>query len=139
MIKNFNFCIVDDDDIYQFTIKKTINSLDLAKNIIAFSDGEEALDYMIKNLHNDEELPDIILLDINMPIMDGYQFMEEYVKIKPKLGKKITIYMVSSSVDPIDIERAKRISEISDYIIKPIKKGKLKSIVDKLIMEDSME
>ncbi|MBA6314626.1 response regulator [Cellulophaga baltica] len=137
MIKNFNFFIVDDDDIYQFTVIKTIKALNLAKKIIAFSDGEEALDFMIKNLHKDEELPDVILLDINMPIMDGFQFMEEYVKIKPKLGKKITIYMVSSSVDTVDIERAKKISEISDYIIKPIKKGELKAIVDKLIDENN--
>ncbi|ADV47624.1 response regulator [Cellulophaga sp. E16_2] len=136
MNRNFNFCIVDDDDIYQFTIKKTIKSLNLAKDIIAFSDGEEALNFMIENLNKDDELPDIILLDINMPIMDGFQFMEEYVKIKPKLGKKITIYMVSSSVDVADIERAKKISEISDYIIKPIKKGKLKAIVEKLLEED---
>ena len=132
MNRNFNFCIVDDDDIYQFTIKKTIESLNLAKKIIAFSDGEEALDFMIENLNNDEELPDVILLDINMPIMDGFQFMEEYIQIKPKLDKKITIYMVSSSVDQTDIDRANRISDVSDYIIKPIKPGKIKSIIEKL-------
>ncbi|EPR70725.1 two-component response regulator [Winogradskyella psychrotolerans RS-3] len=67
-----------------------------------------------------------------MPIMDGFQFMEEYVKIKPKLSKKITIYMVSSSVDPVDIERAKNISDISDYIIKPIKAGQLQEIMNNL-------
>jgi CheY-like chemotaxis protein len=132
MSKNFSFCIVDDDDIYQFTIKKTIKSLNVAKSIIAFSDGEEALNFMIENLNNDEELPDVILLDINMPIMDGFQFMEEYIKIKPKLGKKITIYMVSSSVDTSDIERAKKISEVSDYIIKPIKENQLTTILNEL-------
>lgn len=136
MTKSFNFCIVDDDEIYQYTIKKTIKSLNLANSIIAFSDGEEALNFMIENLNKDEELPDIILLDINMPIMDGFQFMEEYIKIKPKLGKKIIIYMVSSSVDIADIERAKRISEISDYIIKPIKQGRIKSIIDELVNEE---
>ncbi|EGV44626.1 response regulator [Bizionia argentinensis JUB59] len=136
MTKSFNFCIVDDDEIYQYTIKKTIKSLNLINSIIAFSDGEEALNYMIENLNKDAELPDIILLDINMPIMDGFQFMEEYIKIKPKLGKKIIIYMVSSSVDIADIERAKKISEISDYIIKPIKHGRIKSIIDELVNEE---
>ncbi|MEO9893326.1 response regulator [Aurantibacter sp.] len=133
MSKKLNFCIVDDDDIYQFTIKKTIKSLNLAENIRAFYDGEEALNFMIENLNNDNELPDIILLDINMPIMDGFQFMEEYIKIMPSLGKKITIYMVSSSVDPADVERANKISEISDYIIKPVEPSQLESITDKLI------
>ncbi|WP_452228137.1 MULTISPECIES: response regulator [unclassified Lacinutrix] len=139
MSRNFNFCIVDDDDIYQFTIKKTIKALNLAQNIIAFSDGEEALNFMIANLNNDEELPDVILLDINMPIMDGFQFMEEYIKIKPKLGKKITIYMVSSSVDIADLGRAKKISEISDYIIKPIRKAKIKEIIEKLLREENID
>ena len=128
----YNICVVDDDDIYQFTISKTLKSLELAKKITVFSDGEEALNFMLDNLNNENELPDVILLDINMPIMDGFQFMSEYVKIKPKVGKNITIYMVSSSVDPVDIERAKSISEISDYIVKPIKRGELKSILEKL-------
>ncbi|SFD05240.1 response regulator [Algibacter pectinivorans] len=133
MSKNLSFCVVDDDDIYQYTIKKTIQSLDFDNSVIAFSDGEEAINFMIENLNKEDELPDIILLDINMPIMDGFQFMEEYIKIKPNLGKKITIYMVSSSVDNADLERAKKISEISDYIIKPIKRGRIQTIVDNLI------
>ncbi|KAA5821194.1 response regulator [Algibacter amylolyticus] len=133
MTKTLNFCIVDDDDIYQYTIKKTIKSLDLDNSVMAFSDGEEALNFMIENLNKEDELPDIILLDINMPIMDGFQFMEEYIKIKPNLGKKITIYMVSSSVDNADLERANKISEISDYIIKPIQRGRIQTIVDNLI------
>ena len=87
---------------------------------------------MTANLLNDTELPDVIFLDINMPIMDGFQFMEEYVKIKPELNKKITIYMVSSSVDAVDIERAKSISDISDYIIKPIEPKQLKKIMHDL-------
>ncbi|GAA4241012.1 response regulator [Winogradskyella psychrotolerans] len=132
MNSNYNICVVDDDDIYQFTIVKILKSIDLDKKISLFSDGEEALEFLIDNLYNNEELPDIIFLDINMPIMDGFQFMEEYVKIKPKLNKKIIIYMVSSSVDPVDIERAKNISDISDYIIKPIKAGQLQEIMANL-------
>jgi len=132
MNNKYNICIIDDDDIYQYTIIKILQSLKLNKKIIAFSDGEEALDFLIDNLYNDEELPDVIFLDINMPIMDGFQFIEEYVKLKPKWNKKITIYMVSSSVDPVDIEKAKNISEISDYIIKPIKAGELKTIMANL-------
>ncbi|SFA76479.1 response regulator [Algoriphagus aquimarinus] len=127
-----NICIVDDDDIYQFMVTKTLESLGLAKKIIAFSDGEEALNFMVENLNNENELPDIILLDINMPIMDGFQFMEEYVKLIPKVSKSIVIYIVSSSVDPVDIERAKNISAISGYIIKPTKPGELKSLIEKL-------
>lgn len=129
-----NICIVDDDDIYQFTAIKTLESLKSEKKIIVFSDGEEALNFMMENLNKEHELPDVIFLDINMPIMDGFQFMEEYIKIKPLLDKKTIIYMVSSSVDPVDIERAKNISDISDYIIKPIKSDQLKAIIEELQM-----
>ena len=133
MSSSINVFIVDDDDIYKFTMIKTLKSLKLTNRIKVFSDGEEALDFMLDNLHNDKELPDVIFLDIDMPIMDGFEFMEEYVKLKPKLGKKITIYMVSSSVDPVDIDRAKKISEITDYIVKPITQDQLTYIMQELV------
>lgn len=134
-MKPYVICIIDDDDIYKFTMKKTLELNKLAHKILAFSDGEEAIEFMNDNLGNKAELPDIIFLDINMPIMDGFQFMEEYVKIKPRVGKKIIIYMVTSSVDNHDIERAEKISEISDYIIKPITSEGLKEIIENLERE----
>ncbi|MBD3749358.1 MAG: response regulator [Sphingobacteriales bacterium] len=132
MSKPFIICIVDDDEIYKFTMKRMIEIDQLAKKLLIFSDGDEAINFMIDNVANSIDLPDVIFLDINMPIMDGFQFMEEYIKLKPKVGKKIIIYMVTSSVDSADIERAKSISEISDYIIKPIKSEDLKSIIKDL-------
>ncbi|WP_298364864.1 response regulator [uncultured Lutibacter sp.] len=132
MKKPFIICIVDDDEIYQYTITKTLDTQNLSRKVLMFSDGEEALEFMVDNIANIKDLPDLIFLDINMPIMDGFQFMEEYVKIAPRVGKNITIYMVSSSVDPVDIERAKKISEISDYIIKPIDSEELTKIINSL-------
>ncbi len=128
----FNICIVDDDEIYKFTVLKTLESLKLNKKVKVFSDGDEAFNFLLENLNNKKILPDVILLDINMPIMDGFQFMEEFIKIKPRVGKKITIYMVSSSVDPYDLNKAKSISEISDYIIKPINADELRKILRNL-------
>ena len=128
-------CIVDDDSIYRFTMVKALESTKVPMEIMAFSDGEEAIDFMLDNLDQDSVFPDVIFLDIDMPIMDGFQFMEEYIKIKPRVGKKITIYMVSSSLDPVDIERAKKISAISDYIVKPISLNRLKTIIEDLLEE----
>ncbi|MBC7654121.1 MAG: response regulator [Oligoflexus sp.] len=135
MSKPFIICIVDDDAVYQFTTRKTIEVHNLARKILIFSDGEEAINFMIDNVANATDLPDIIFLDINMPIMDGFQFMEEYVLLKPRIGKRITIYMVTSSVDSEDIERAKSISEISDYIVKPINPEQFKEIINALEAE----
>jgi CheY-like chemotaxis protein len=132
MTRPFIISIVDDDDVYRFTMRKTIEIYKLARKVLFFSDGEEALDFMNDNLGNKHNLPDVIFLDINMPVMDGFQFMEEYIQIKRKVGKQITIYMVSSSIDDADMEKAKAISEISDYIIKPIKAEGLNQIISEL-------
>ncbi|WP_209402054.1 response regulator [Pseudozobellia sp. WGM2] len=129
MKENVNICIIDDDDIYQFTMTAALNNLKKIDKITTFLDGAQALDFITDNLKNKEELPDVVFLDINMPIMDGFQFMEEYVKIKPNVDKEISIYMVSSSVDPKDIARCRKIEGISDYIVKPIKEHKLKALI----------
>ena len=136
MNKPLIICIIDDDDVYQYTITKAIQKNSIVKKILVFSDGKEGIDFLIDNIANVEDIPDIIFLDINMPIMDGWQFLEQYVKLKPRVGKKVTIYMISSSVDPVDVERAKAISEISDYLIKPIKSEQVKEIIEKIKKEN---
>jgi CheY-like chemotaxis protein len=125
MTKPFIICVIDDDSVYQFTITRTIQTHQLAKKILVFSDGEQAINFLIDNIFNSENLPDIIFL---------WQFLEEYVTLKPNLSKKITVFMISSSVDPTDLERAKKISEVSDYIVKPITPEALKEII--LVIEN---
>ena len=136
MIKKVaSVCIIDDDLIYQFLIKEEIEYTNMVSKIMFFNNGERALQFIENNLNKNEMdiLPDIIFLDINMPVMDGWQFLEAYKKIKPKVEKKIVIYMVSSSTDIRDLDRAKSISEISDYIIKPVLGSQLKSIFTSMI------
>ncbi|WP_339714220.1 response regulator [uncultured Kriegella sp.] len=128
-------CIIDDDSIYRFTMAKTLESTKLPVDIMVFSDGEEALNFILANLGKDSELPDVIFLDIDMPVMDGFQFMEAYMKVKNNVGKHIAIFMVSSSLDPRDIAKANKISAISDYIVKPVGSVRLKSIIEMLMEE----
>jgi CheY-like chemotaxis protein len=134
MTPEITICLIDDDEVYKFVMKKLIEGLERpqVKKILSFSDGEQAMEYITNNVSNHSELPNIILLDINMPIMDGWQFMDEYVRLKPRIGKKIIIYMVSSSKNDEDIEHAKRIAEISDYLVKPVTPDELKMIIDAL-------
>jgi CheY-like chemotaxis protein len=120
--------IIDDDMIYQFMLSRIINDNKLAENIISFSDGEHALQYLSENKINSENIPDVIFLDVNMPIMDGWMFIEAYAHLKTQIQKKIVIFMLSSSIDPVDIEKAYKISEISSYFIKPIKLEEVKRI-----------
>lgn len=123
-------CIVDDDDIYQFTMKLNLRPIDSVCEVKTFNDGLAVLDFIKTNLNNLKELPDIIFLDINMPVMDGFQFIEEYVQLE--ISKKISIFMVSSSIDPVDVEKVKGINQITDYLVKPVEPSKLKTIIDSL-------
>lgn len=127
-------CIIDDDKIYRFTTEKYIKMLKLANEVTTFSDGEEALDYLRNNASIPANLPDIILLDVNMPIMDGWDFVTEYADLDPRPEKEITIYMVTSSIDDRDRKKAAKISSINDFIIKPISESQLVELVQKSLV-----
>lgn len=125
MNKIKNLALVDDDEIFVFLTKMTIESSNLVDVIKVFRNGREAINFLNENSHDPHQLPEVILLDLSMPVMDGWQFLEEYVALKPRIGKKIVIYVVSSSISPDDIQRAKNINEVTDYIIKPVTKEHL--------------
>tara|TARA_B110001454_G_scaffold49153_1_gene48343 strand:- start:94 stop:507 length:414 start_codon:yes stop_codon:yes gene_type:complete len=122
--------IIDDDTIYHFILTSIINKNKLAESILSFLDGEKAIQYLTENKMNNEKIPDVLFLDVNMPILDGWMFIEEYARIKTDITKKTLVFMLSSSANPIDIERADKISEISNYIIKPINLEEVKIIFD---------
>jgi CheY-like chemotaxis protein len=124
--------LIDDDDIFVFLTTRMLEKYKLVDLIKIFDNGYDALVFIKENLGNIEALPDIILLDLSMPIMDGWQFLDEYVKINSKIGKKITIFICSSSISPDDIARAKAINAVSDFIIKPMTKEKLIDMIKNL-------
>lgn len=128
-----NICLVDDDDVFHFITKKIIERTDLVKNIKVFYNGREAIHFLESSLSLMEALPDVILLDLNMPIMDGWEFLEEFISLKPRLGKKISIYIVSSSNDPADVMKAKSISEVTDFVIKPVTEAKFVEMIQGLL------
>jgi two-component system, chemotaxis family, chemotaxis protein CheY len=116
--------LVDDDKIFQLTASKTIKALQLSDNILQFENGEDALKYLVDNASSPDNLPDFIFLDINMPFVDGWMFLQDYANLKQNLRKEISIFMVSSSIDPRDIHRARSIPDVQQYVIKPLSKEK---------------
>lgn len=122
--------IIDDDPIFVFTAQKMLKFEDFCYNFSVFHNGEDAINHLAPLMKANTDLPNLILLDLNMPIMDGWQFLDEFIKIKTT--KKITIYIVSSSIDPADIEKAKTYQEVSNYVIKPITREKIKYISDEM-------
>ncbi|TDH25225.1 response regulator [Segetibacter sp. 3557_3] len=132
--KGLNICLVDDDRIYQFTARKIIETIEEVDGVKVFSNGEEAISYLQQNSYKTEDLPDVIFLDINMPVMDGWGFLEAFSDLYKKLGKLVTVFMVSSSVDESDIRRSKEFGMVSRYVNKPVSREKfedlLKTITD---------
>mgnify|MGYP002784718867 FL=1 len=106
-----------------------LKAADESAQVLQFSNGEEALRYLLEHAAEEEKLPDILLLDINMPHVDGWMFLNDYATFKNSLHKDIQIYMVSSSIDPSDINRAKSNQSVKDYIIKPISREGFRQII----------
>jgi len=114
-----NACIIDNNRTYVYGFKKLLSLKYTINHFTHFDNGRDAIAHL-KIAINVNNLPDLIFLDIYMPIMDGWEFMKEFEEIKSQLGKKIAVYILSSSTDMDDVDRAKNISSISDYIFKPL-------------------
>ena len=121
--------LVDDDDTFVFITKRIIEKTNHVKEIKVFGNGLDALNYLKENLNSEYKLPDIIFLDLSMPIMDGWQFLDEFTSLESQKTSKIIIYVCSSSISPHDIMKAKKMSAVSDFIIKPVTKDKFSEII----------
>jgi CheY-like chemotaxis protein len=118
-------CIIDDDPIYQFLINKIIGKSKTGHDVMFFKNGKEAIDYFILDL--DKNLPEIILLDLEMPVMDGWDFLKGIDKLRTD---KTDIYIVSSSISHEDKEKAKAFPKIKGHFSKPINYNKIQEITD---------
>ena len=124
-----SICIIDDDALYKLLLKKSINKLPFKVEISCYNNGEEALSGLQAIQAQNALLPDVILLDINMPVMDGWEFLDAFKTIKSQFSKTIKIYMASSSISINDFEKAKLYSEVSDYLVKPLNLSKIQELL----------
>lgn len=118
-------CIIDDDPIHIFVTTDEIDKTDLFDTVISYKNGKEAFEALSEVHRNKERLPDLILLDLNMPIWDGWDFLDEFTQLK--LDDKIVILIITSSNDPADIRRSKEYERVQNLVIKPITADKLVS------------
>ena len=129
MKKKINLaCIIDDDSIFVFSTKKMMQYAGFCNSFLIFRNGKEAFDHLSIILKEKKTIPDIIFLDINMPIMDGWQFLENITKID--INQTIKVFMVTSSETNEDKQRAKEFSAIKNYIVKPISINGLKDVIN---------
>lgn len=121
--------LIDDDEVFVFLTKKIIERADQDVQLSVFPNGHDAIEYLKTAALNPELLPDIILLDLNMPVMDGWEFLTIYKTFNLSQKKRIALYIVTSSISPYEVERARNIEEVQEFIIKPIAKEKFKDII----------
>lgn len=130
MKKLKSILLIDDDNINNFIVVSKLKSIQLVENINFVENGKEGLSFILKCVENDpENLPGIIFLDINMPIMDGWEFLAEFDKIPIEYTSKMHIYMVSSSVYSEDIEKSKQYSSVKMFISKPLVRERIEQII----------
>ncbi|WP_372945254.1 response regulator [Muriicola sp.] len=129
MSKILRTAIVDDDPIVVFGMKLMLKQLGLNLETHVWNNGQEALEGLMDLVHKEEPLPDVLFLDLTMPIMDGWDFLSALDKAPIPGKKEIKIFVLSSSINPADKERALNKKQVTDFISKPIKEERLKEIL----------
>lgn len=120
-----SIAVVDDDEIYKIIIEKMISSSELFDKVYLFDDSRNALEVLS---NGDISTPEIILLDLNMPHLDGWEFLDHLKEQKPEVYSESEIYIVTSSISQSDQDRANSYEEIKGFISKPITSKFLKEI-----------
>ncbi|MDT7828685.1 response regulator [Pricia sp. S334] len=113
-------CIIDDDAIAVFGLKRAMAAVDFTSELSTFGHGLDALEHFGQLLEDGSELPSLIFIDLNMPVMGGWYFMEEFIKLIPSKKDRPEVFIMTSSLDIRDVEKAKYLGLEDHYIIKPI-------------------
>ena len=110
--------IIDDDDIFVFVLRKLLQKSKRFDEVINIGNGLEAIDLLVNEFETNKKLPDIIFLDLNMPVLDGWQFLDQVEKLP--FTELLRIYIISSSIDVKEIENSKTYSTVKSFVSKPL-------------------
>ncbi|HEX8547023.1 MAG TPA: response regulator [Cytophagaceae bacterium] len=121
--------VIDDDELDMHIYKKIVMLTCPSYRFVGFSNGIDALNYLQKNSNNAAALPDLLLLDVRMPFLNGWQYLEKYCDLKPDLAKATCHYVCSASIDPFDLEFKN--SNLHGYFMKPVSPKNILEIIKK--------
>lgn len=126
-----NVLVVDDDPVFKLITRKLFERSAQSFKVNFAENGLEAIEFLSKAIREDvSAVPHIILLDIEMPVMNGWGFMEEFIKIPEEKRKNIDVYTVSSSIAQEDKNRTASYPQIRDYITKPLTADIIKRLAE---------
>ena len=145
MTKKLRLILLIDDDIDDnFFHKRVINKVGITEEVVECSNGEDAIDFLMnKGKYAGEDKPypqpDLLFLDINMPKMNGWEFLDAYDKLPPHIQGGPVVAMLTSSTNPQDIKRAMKYNIVRDYRNKPLTQDMLKNILEKYFSRELKE
>lgn len=120
--------LIDDDEINNFTVDAILRQVDFINSYVIKESGWDALQYL-KSVDKSNEFPDLIFVDINMPEMDGFEFVERYEAMFWPHHQETKINMLSSSMSERDREKALNFSSVNEYVYKPLTERKLAELL----------
>lgn len=128
--KKMNFIIIDDSKLDCFIAEKIIKNIGKSVEIKSFLQAMEALDYVQANVAVNNEIPTIVLVDIQMPIMNGFEFVEAFEKLPHEVTDKFSIYIISSSINENDLSKVNNYSSVKNFINKPLTSSNLSALIN---------
>lgn len=130
--------LVDDSEDDNFIHRRAITKAGIAKQVDEVYNGKEAIEYLTNSgKYASRDLayptPNMILLDINMPIMNGWEFLDAYNKLDDEVKAQVVVVMLTTSQSPEDLRRARALTTVADFLVKPLDVEKISSLFPTLL------